>query len=350
MECRYVAIYKLLGIRSLPGEQDVDLINLPEFNAVARLTADPDDDCFHIDRSRALAIQSLKNITGQADEGDLPSRLAVQQREVKENRKTYSGAGVFLVIKGEVEITDPDFRHRQDFDDFAFCFNAFSKDAMRNRFRNVVNGVLAAIGMGIAANQDLRVKKVGDVSYLWESGTGKAIYSSTMNAGRAVVSVSGPLQDETTEFVRIHAKRLCTDRPLSKVANLLIQSLETATDEIRSFIVAWAALEIFVNSLFKDRYDREWLEKLASGAPASSHKYFERLKEVMKDKYRLSDKFLVIASLLNEDSAEEDAVEFKRLKDIRDNLFHGGGAETLPVEQVQALLRNYLTLHLECSA
>ena len=142
---------------------------------------------------------------------------------------------------------------------------------------------------------------------------------------------------------------------MCKVANLLIQSLETGTDELRSFIAAWAALEIFVNSQFKGEYDRKWQDMLASDTPASSQIFFERLMNVMKGKYSLFDKFVVVASLLDEHSAENDIVEFKRLKGIRDNFFHGEEAQgeegaVLPVEQVQNMLRKYLTLHLECTA
>jgi len=70
----------------------------------------------------------------------------------------------------------------------------------------------------------------------------------------------------------------------------------------------------------------------------------------MKDKYNLFDKFVVIASLLDENPAEKDILEFKRLKNVRDNFFHGEKAAALPVEQAQNLLRKYLTLHLEYTA
>ena len=59
----------------------------------------------------------------------------------------------------------------------------------------------------------------------------------------------------------------------------------------------------------------------------------------MKGRYSLFDKFVVIASLLDENSAEKYIEEFKQLKIIRDNFFHGAEAVPLPVGAAQYLLR-----------
>lgn len=69
----------------------------------------------------------------------------------------------------------------------------------------------------------------------------------------------------------------------------------------------------------------------------------------MKGKYSLADRFLVIASLLDETSAETDSVEFLELKNVRDDLLHGQEVDerTLPSAEVQYLLRKYLRLHIQ---
>ncbi len=69
----------------------------------------------------------------------------------------------------------------------------------------------------------------------------------------------------------------------------------------------------------------------------------------MKDKYRLSDKFLVISSILSEESAEVDTAEFASLKDIRDKMFHGQTPDQLgmPAQRAQRLIRKYLKFHVE---
>ena len=114
------------------------------------------------------------------------------------------------------------------------------------------------------------------------------------------------------------------------------------------FIAAWLALEIFVNASFKATYESRWFDIMENGAPAAAKPVFERLRDVMRDKYRLADKFLVIASVLDSDAAAMDIDEFRRLKGIRDSLLHA--LETpahLPTESVQKLLLKYMTLHLD---
>jgi hypothetical protein len=135
---------------------------------------------------------------------------------------------------------------------------------------------------------------------------------------------------------------------MARPTSLLITSLEQATDELQGFIAAWSALEIFVNASFKDTYEARWFEVMEDGAPASAKPVFERFQEVMRDKYRLADKFLVVASVLDPDTATDDAKEFRRLKKFRDELLHALNtpSSTLPTVAVQKLLLKYMKLHL----
>ena len=68
----------------------------------------------------------------------------------------------------------------------------------------------------------------------------------------------------------------------------------------------------------------------------------------MSSKYRLSDKFALIASLLSPESADEDVEQFKQAKNDRDKLLHGQDVHeaSLPVQIVQELARKYLRIHL----
>jgi hypothetical protein len=87
---------------------------------------------------------------------------------------------------------------------------------------------------------------------------------------------------------------------------------------------------------------------MEAGAPASAKPVFERFQNVMSDKYRLADKFLVIASVLDSAAATEDAKEFRRLKKLRDGLLHAldTPSSVLPTEAVQKLILKYMKLHL----
>src|SRR5205807_4350030 len=111
---------------------------------------------------------------------------------------------------------------------------------------------------------------------------------------------------------------------------------------------AWAALEMFVNGLFSDHYNEEWLSKLEMGTPSSAQRCFEHLRSVMKDKYRLADKFLIISSLLDEMASEADTEKFRVINKVRNKIHTGEITDIhLSVEDVQGLLRRYIRLHVD---
>lgn len=146
----------------------------------------------------------------------------------------------------------------------------------------------------------------------------------------------------------MYAKRLSDDDGLDKVLNQLIQSLSKDNDEFRAFLAAWTALEIFVSSVFKQTYEQQWFDKLANATPPSAKAYFDSLKEVMNSRHKLTDKFVVLASLLNPEAADDDLMLFKKLKRRRDLTFHGSDdlASSYPTDSIQELLTKYLRLHL----
>jgi hypothetical protein len=73
----------------------------------------------------------------------------------------------------------------------------------------------------------------------------------------------------------------------------------------------------------------------------------------MKDKYRLTDKFVVVAAVLfpaiPDIELEGDYETFCRLKKLRDSISHGDefSEKNLPIEDVAALLRKYVIAHIE---
>ena len=77
----------------------------------------------------------------------------------------------------------------------------------------------------------------------------------------------------------------------------------------------------------------------------------ERIKGVMKDKYRLTDKFVAVAAALfsgaPDSEIEDDFKRFSQLKQLRDSIFHGDefSEMNLPVRELAALLRKYVLAH-----
>ena len=143
--------------------------------------------------------------------------------------------------------------------------------------------------------------RMGEVLYLVEPDSQKPIYTFTVEFGAAKLSLATPLTDAVLSSATKHISKLSDEKALTRPISLLSTSLERGTDELEAFIAAWSALEIFVNATFKTTYELRWFDIMQDGAPISAKPVFQRFKDVMSDKYRLADKFLIIASVLDSD-------------------------------------------------
>ena len=348
MQVRYVAIWKLRGANTIESRAvSHTLAEISDPKIAARMTIDPDPHFLHIDRFAAIATGLLSGMFARGSEGTLDERLAAKIEDIKARRARQSGSGVFLVFEGETDIPAPDFSNRRDTDAFAMCFDAADKAAIREQFRPFMQAVFTALALNLPENADRQIEKLGDVIYLIDAESGKPIYSFTVEFGDVRISVATSVTDDVAAEAARHALRIVGDRTLAKPASLLVTSLNRSNDSLQVFIAAWSALEIFVNATFKATYQTRWFAIMENGAPVSAKPVFERFKDVMRDKYRLADKFLIIASVLDADGADTDAAAFRGLKETRDSLFHAlDTPANLPTEVIQKLLLKYMKLHL----
>jgi hypothetical protein len=136
---------------------------------------------------------------------------------------------------------------------------------------------------------------------------------------------------------------------LKRVVNLFARSLDSAADDdFRSFLFGWTALEIFINKVFS-QYERVLVEAVNSQVTVHGvSRYFERITQVMKNKYRLVDKFSVVAGVLAGETSDADVDQFKRIKKARDELLHGQdvAVTSLINTELRELLSRYLRAHL----
>lgn len=347
MRYHYMAVYKILGLTWPEDHPDCTLVELPSQGAVALLTGDADRHCAIVDRDQAYRALLMSAIFGPPEEGDFRAKLSTRITRIEEERRKH-GTGAFLVFDADGEIEVRPMELVGDYGEFAFCDYALDKEAIRERHKPAIAGVLTTLSL----RPDIypNVRKITDAVYLVADGE-KTIHVSTLSSS-ATGHAARAVLDDDVRFVAEHAARLVEDPELTRVTRLLTQSLGQHADNLRAFLFAWTALEIFVNKAFKV-YEQRWLSRFTgSNSPALSGQFFERVQEVLRDKYRLADKFLVTASLLSPDTAEADIAAFKTLKVTRDKLTHGEFVrdEDLPTDRVQDLLRLYLRLHLEAAA
>jgi hypothetical protein len=123
--------------------------------------------------------------------------------------------------------------------------------------------------------------------------------------------------------------------------------MDLDSDRLLSFLSAWAALEIFISKTFK-QYERQMYGSPGPSLIQAHPNVVKRMREVMSDKFRLTDKFAIIAGVLGGDDLDADLKTFADLKRVRDKLFHGKDVQTkrLPSETTRNLASKYLRSHL----
>jgi hypothetical protein len=134
---------------------------------------------------------------------------------------------------------------------------------------------------------------------------------------------------------------------LSRVYKLLIQAISRDNDELRRFIFGWSALEILINKVFSE-YEKQFVQNLLGAHPANhTLRYFDRVREVMEGKYRMVDKFIIVAACIGNNGFETDIQNFIKIKKIRDTLLHGEviNEKSLPISETVGLLQKYILRH-----
>jgi hypothetical protein len=343
MQYKYLAVYKLIGVtRPADGEEQV-LVEYPAINAKALITYDVDGHLLELDKASVIGFLMLKGVFGPATKGTFEERLAHELEELKEKREKDVGQGVFIIFEAEGEVESFDPRNEREMPDFIIAIDGAPKQPIRSKYQAPINGLLASFALG--SDQICGVKKVTD-GVVFVNEDGKPVYSYTFEmSGKAIVSTS--LMEDSITFVKNNAKALGKYQELVDSARLLSRSLDEGSDDLQSFLSVWAGLEIFISKNFKE-FEEVAFKKLSGGtAPPAPSKFLQRIKGVMKDKYRLTDKFSVVSFELSPDSSEEDIKSFEVIKDVRDKLMHGHdiSVSSLPTEDARKLLRKYLKLH-----
>ncbi|HEJ4316503.1 TPA: hypothetical protein SL519_004306 [Pseudomonas aeruginosa] len=162
-----------------------------------------------------------------------------------------------------------------------------------------------------------------------EGGTMSEIDMDEIEVAKALSSILHRDQ-KTKELISIYSESLTPDK----------------SGHLHAFIAAWTALEIFVAKQFKELQSSITIN--INGATAHNE-FSSRMLDVMKDKYRLVDKFSALSNLYDSANSDADIAEFKRIKGIRDKFFHRmeGEVKSLPLEETRQLMFKYFVLYLE---
>jgi hypothetical protein len=345
MKYIYTTVYWIKGVMLGTDRIEKRAVKAGKDGLQALLTSQPDAYCHEVDRSIAVANLLLNNMFGgNSNTGSLEERLTNEIAKIREARVREYGAGTYLVIEARGEVSDFTAFSQQEYAEFVVYVDGVAKGPIRSATANQIMAIITAIA--ILVDNVLGVKKVTDAIVFFRDD-GKPVYSYTFT-GSATGYISKPLQPEAINPIQAVFDQLLGNQELDRISRLLVSSLQSSDDPLRSFLSAWTALEIFVNKTF-NHYDTVFFQQLTAGNhPSVRGQYLERIRSVMESKYRLADRFMLISCQLCPDDADEDMQSFMNAKEQRDKLAHGQDvSETgLPVGSVQKLVRKYLFLHL----
>jgi hypothetical protein len=296
MKYVYIVAHQLLGTSKPKNSADVSLETFSEFGGHAFITYDLDDHLFEIDRGDAFSFSLLKSFVGQGDEGSPQERIARELDKIRAQRSNDSSAYLIYRAEGEMEDWNPQHIDKLDefnkvLGDFNFVFDGANISQIKELHKAPLSGLISTFAL--ASEHICGTKKIAEGNYFLDE-TGKTTYSISFN-DRSKMSVIGPLTAKNIEYVNKYARLFATHDELVNSSRLLTKSLDEGSDKLLSFISIWSALEIFVNKVFK-YYEAEVFDKLK--LQDVSAPVIDRIRDVMSDKYRITDKFSLVSDSL----------------------------------------------------
>jgi hypothetical protein len=330
-------------------------LNLPEGLAQAQffdsptcsiwLLKDPSAELFIIEQAIGFANCWLERaFTGKTSD-DWPAELAVQTAKEAARRveKTKGNPVLVVIMRGDAAVPEPD--KVQSFAGMRYVHEAIDKKAIRGAHSKDIEAARLAVSLAGDA-ESARFQFLLDGVCLVDDD-GVPIYSVTLEM-HANLSSTSPVTPEILVSATQTVGQLLAHVELAATRRLYVQMADVDADPIRAFLAGWTALEILINKLFNRLESWFYLPTIAGAHAEMRARFMWRIAEVMKDKYRIGDKFLAVTVLLlpDLDEAAVAALEtsFKQVKSMRDKITHGQefDPKALPQSALTNLLRTYV--------
>lgn len=343
MRYSYKAAWSVVGGINLPkDEQLVEIYRTEHCRFV--LTSNPNDLLAEIDRGFAVGRLMLWG----SGPSKLLSELAAEIEEIKAERTKKARSHAVLVFEATGEI-DAVFKEPVvERDGYLVTYDAVDKQALARVHRAEIEAMKLALAF--ESKEPSRFVHLANGIYLIND-TGKPVYSINFSMS-AEGMISSNLSSEMVKRISARYTRVHKEGNLKSVVRLFSQMADYETDQLKMFLFGWTALEIIVAKAFSN-YEHVFLSPLVkAGQPKLREKFLGRIRDVMRDKYKPTDKFLAIAAVLFPDAPdneiEEDSEKFVRLKKLRDSISHGEefSEKNLPTHELAALLRKYVLAYL----
>ncbi len=339
MNYTYVTALRVIGGIRLPPESDPRVLYE---NDTCRftLTTNPDRYLSKVDQGSVAGNLFLRGLFNAEKFPDPVEAIRNGVEALCKERRGSGGNPTVLVIE-----------------EFGKCLTSIGhstelpgidKSAIRQAHK--VRMEVMKLALAFESDPPSRFKKLTEGIFLTDDA-GRTVYSLTFHANARLLIASALTDEKTTSIAdRYKAAEIASE--LSSVCRLYAQMAENEDEPLKAFIFGWSALEIFIAKAFR-KFEHHFMKPLLEGAqPRFRQRFLDRMREVMKDKYRLTDKFSCVTAVLFSDACEQAAEEnmktFQRLKKTRDEILHGGSFEEneLPIHELSGLLRKYVVAYL----
>lgn len=295
---------------------------------------DPTNALLHADRETALRTMTLRGLKGDRE-------LAIDS-EVEDIRRARAGrlGGLPVAIVTVSGAATLDLvRDVYDAGDYAFGIDLVNKSEHRSSTDAVIDGVAAALA---AACAPIGIHRLCDAVYFFVDD--KPYYVGNFSMGTPSVFVTSTWTEEKLQQTRNMIQRAVVDGELRRCYELVAASLELEQDRFRRFFALWTALEVLVNKLHRG-IAKDFFARATALAPST---VVQQIEAVMSDKFRLNDRFAMVASHLRPNHVAADIARFAELKRVRDRTTHGQLVrdDALPVDAARALVADYLSAYL----
>lgn len=343
MQATYLAIYRVRGVIGLPDDSPVQLLEAPAIKAVAQLTMARDVYFIHLRRLQAFSRMITETLVGGRQDLD-----SLSTRFSNALRGCAISEGIdfdkpLLIVSVMGEVTSLRMDRAMDVGEVSLGLELFDTQQLAQSAEAVLEAAVAGISLSLSPTTTSVVTRIGFVAYAEDSGTGRLSYTLEMSAYGSHASMTSVSREILTNASHL-SQILYAKEDLKIVSHLLSRSLRT-TDDLQAFLTGWAALEILIAKTFKSTYEPDLYKALGSMTAASQ--FLSRVRDVMKDKYNIRDKFVVMSSSLDPINSELDIQEFRDIKSERDGIHEMKlKVSGYPTQRVQRLLRKYLRLHL----
>jgi hypothetical protein len=219
-----------------------------------------------------------------------------------------------------------------------------TREDLERRADSALARVTAALSINLGESKFPDIKRVAAANYSLRPGNPRLTYELRLEFGSATMSISSPADEELIATLTDCIGQL---RAVGVEIALRLHkdALEESDDNLRSFIAAWASLEIFASKVFSANFNSAVLSSLGLGGDGWEGELYARLTRNDAQELGIEDRFAFFAVWLSRSSAEADIELFARLNDARNNLYHRGVvARRLPSRDTISLFRKYLAL------